>query len=50
MNDGQFEWDDAKAAANERKHRVSFQLACTAFHDGQLLSVADLEHSEVEDR
>ena len=28
-----FEWDTAKAAANERKHGVSFEEAATAFLD-----------------
>jgi uncharacterized DUF497 family protein len=28
-----FEWDAAKAGANLRKHRVSFQEAATAFQD-----------------
>jgi len=29
----QFEWDRTKAAANLRKHRVSFQEASTVLHD-----------------
>ena len=28
-----FEWDRRKAAANFRKHNVSFELACEAFFD-----------------
>ncbi len=28
-----FEWDRLKAAANFRKHNVSFELACEAFFD-----------------
>ena len=28
-----FEWDSRKAAANFRKHDVSFELACEAFFD-----------------
>ena len=28
-----FEWDSAKAAANLRKHKVRFELACEAFFD-----------------
>jgi len=28
-----FEWDPAKAAANLRKHRVSFEIAMRAFFD-----------------
>ena len=46
----QFEWDEIKAAANFRKHGVSFELACTVFGDPRLLTVADLEHGELEAR
>jgi hypothetical protein len=46
----QFEWDEIKAAANVRKHGVSFELAATVFSDPRLLTVADLEHSEIEER
>lgn len=46
----QFEWDEAKALANLRKHGVSFELAATAFFDPRLLTVADLAHSETEER
>jgi len=28
-----FEWDSRKAAANFRKHNVSFELACEVFFD-----------------
>lgn len=43
-------WDETKAAANVRKHGVPFELALTVFKDPQLLTVADLEHSDIEDR
>lgn len=33
MNDADFEWDDAKAAANYAKHGVSFRRACLVFSD-----------------
>ena len=33
MNDGVFEWDDGKAAANVAKHGVSFEQAREAFKD-----------------
>jgi len=46
----QFEWDEVKAGANVRKHGVSFELASTVFSDPRLLTVADLEHSEIEER
>lgn len=45
-----FEWDDAKAAVNEGKHGVTFELACSIFYDPRLLTVADLAHSQTEDR
>ncbi|MGD0459321.1 MAG: BrnT family toxin [Terriglobia bacterium] len=52
MNDRQFqfEWDEIKAATNVRKHGVAFELASTVFNDPRLLTVADLEHSEAEER
>jgi uncharacterized protein len=46
----QFEWDEAKAAANERKHDVTFELASSVFYDPHLLTVADLEHGATEER
>ena len=46
----QFEWDQIKADANARKHGVTFELASTVFHDPRLLTVADLEHSDTEER
>jgi len=45
-----FEWDEIKAAANARKHGVTFEVASTVFRDPQLLTVADLEHSDTEER
>ena len=46
----QFEWDEDKAAANEQKHDVTFELASSVFYDPNLLTVSDLEHSESEER
>ena len=46
----QFDWDEAKAAANARKHGVSFEFASGVFYDSSLLTVADLDHSNTEDR
>lgn len=46
----QFEWHEGKAAGNLVKHGVSFELASTVFADPGLLTIADLEHSEMEDR
>jgi uncharacterized protein len=33
MDDDAFEWDDAKAAENQRHHRVTFYMARDAFKD-----------------
>jgi len=33
MRDGEFEWDDAKAAANDVKHGVTFDMARAVFRD-----------------
>jgi uncharacterized protein len=46
----QFEWDEAKAAANEQKHDVAFELASSVFYDPRLFTVVDLDHSEAEER
>lgn len=48
--DLQFEWDEAKAAGNVRKHGVSFEEAITVFGDPNTITVFDVEHSEAEDR
>jgi uncharacterized DUF497 family protein len=45
-----FEWDPRKAAANERKHRVSFDEAMTVFADWDSITIADPDHSEGEER
>jgi uncharacterized DUF497 family protein len=45
-----FEWDPRKAAANERKHRVSFDEAMTVFADRESITVPDPDHSEGEER
>lgn len=46
----EFEWDDAKAEANERKHGITLELASSVFYDPLLLTIADLEHSGTEER
>jgi len=33
MRSDEFEWDDAKAEANLRKHRISFRTASRVFDD-----------------
>ena len=50
MADLRFEWDPVKAAANLRKHGVSFDEAETAFSDEHALLLDDTEHSAHEDR
>ena len=37
MRDLRFEWDDAKAAANARKHGVTFDAARAVFDDPRAL-------------
>jgi uncharacterized DUF497 family protein len=46
----EFEWDPAKAAANQRKHGVSFEEAATAFADPLSLTISDPDHSAREAR
>ena len=41
-----FDWDPKKAAANVRKHHVSFEEAASAFGDPLSLTIPDPEHSE----
>jgi uncharacterized protein len=41
----QFEWDDDKALANAKKHRVSFEQAREIFNDPRAVPYEDLEHS-----
>jgi uncharacterized DUF497 family protein len=43
-------WDASKAAANRRKHRVSFEEAATVFTDPLSLTGADPDHSFGEHR
>lgn len=45
-----FEWDPKKAAANLRKHGVSFEDAQTVFVDENAKLIDDPDHSEDEDR
>jgi uncharacterized protein len=44
----EFEWHPLKAAANLRKHKVSFGEAATVFSDEKHLEVPDREHSDEE--
>jgi hypothetical protein len=46
-----FEWDDAKAAENLRKHGVSFEEAASVFWtDAYAVELYDAEHSDGEER
>jgi len=46
----EFQWDPAKAAANVRKHRVTFSEAATAFSDPLSATIDDRAHSDEEQR
>ena len=50
MSTLRFEWDPSKAAANLRKHRVSFEDAQTVFSDERARLIDDPDHSEDEER
>src|SRR5277367_5516446 len=45
-----FNWDRTKAAENRRKHRASFEEACTIFSDPSILTMHDEKHSSEDDR
>ena len=45
-----FEWDDVKAAANLRKHGVSFEDAASVFSDALAYTFDDPDHSVGEQR
>ncbi len=45
-----FEWDEAKARANVRKHRVTFEEARTVFYDPLSITIPDPQHSTREAR
>lgn len=42
----EFEWDERKAGANLRKHRVDFADAVTLLHDDQAVTVGDDDPEE----
>ena len=46
----QFEWDERKAAANAKKHGVSFDEAKSVFADERAKLIDDPDHSEDEVR
>lgn len=50
MESDEFEWDDAKAEANLRKHNISFRAASRVFDDPLALIEQDLSEDYGEDR
>ena len=45
------EWDEAKSAANQRKHGLSFEEAQQLFDSGiDYIEIFDRDHSDFEDR
>ena len=50
MSTLRFEWDPSKAAANLRKHGVSFEDAQSVFSDERARLIDDPDHSEDEER
>ncbi len=45
-----FEWHEKKAAANLKKHKVSFEEAKTVFDDPLSITISDPDHSIDEER
>jgi uncharacterized DUF497 family protein len=45
-----FDWDENKAEANLKGHKVSFEEGATAFHDPFVATMTDPDHSDDEDR
>ena len=50
MRDAEFEWDDAKAAANAAKHGVTFQEARHVFADQHAIEFQDTRADYGEER
>jgi uncharacterized protein len=46
----EFEWDEAKAKSNERKHGVSFEFAANVFEDRARIERLDVDSSKGEAR
>ena len=46
----EFEWDDAKAQSNYKKHGVRFSEAASVWLDSSALETPDPDHSDVEER
>ena len=50
MNPIKFLWDDRKNAANQTKHKVSFEEAQSIFFDENAIEYYDPDHLQSEDR
>jgi uncharacterized DUF497 family protein len=50
MTEDEFEWDDAKAASNLAKHKVSFEIARLVFDDAFALIEIDASVDYGEER
>ena len=50
MSTLRFDWDERKAAANAKKHGVSFEEAKSVFLDERAKLINDPDHSEDEER
>ena len=50
MSTLRFEWDERKAAANAKKHGVTFEEARSVFVDERSKLIDDPDHSEDEER
>ena len=45
-----FEWDKSKNDINIEKHNISFNEAVTVFTDENAVFIADVDHSDAEER
>jgi uncharacterized DUF497 family protein len=50
MSELQFDWDEAKAISNAKKHGVTFEEAKSVFLDDQAKLIPDPDHSDAEER
>lgn len=50
MDDGNYQWDDAKAAANYAKHGVTFEAGRDVFKDPFAIELIDDRHDYREQR
>ena len=50
MSDIEFAWDTRKAAANHKKHSVSFEEALSVFYDEHARQICDPDNSLIEPR